>query len=216
MAAEGDRETNYWPGFVDALSNMVLAMIFIVLVLALAISMYAALAAKTTAERIASERVAAAELRAALAVAKQEAAAKAAPPSSDLPGSPRLRVPATGKSDTVPGARLQRQQNALIVEFEGASVVIDERTAKQLDQALLPAKALLESGTAEVIASAPAGFLTESRQTSFYRAMALRNFLIERGMAPARINVRVVEGSTSTEVGEVRVVFRASLAGAAP
>jgi len=216
MAMNDNRETNYWPGFVDALSNMVLAMIFMVLVLSLAISMYAALAAQADAERIASERVAAAELRAALAVARQETVVRSAPAGgSDLPGTPRVMVPGT-KADGMPQARIERRQNALIVEFEGNSVAIDERTGKALDQALAPARDLLRTGVAEVVAVAPAGYLTESRQISFHRAMAVRNQLIERGMAPERITVRVLDEAASGDRGEVRIAFRAALAGAAP
>ena len=45
---ESENET-YWPGYVDALSNMVLALIFVVLVLALALSQYSAMAARQLA-----------------------------------------------------------------------------------------------------------------------------------------------------------------------
>jgi hypothetical protein len=49
--SESENET-YWPGYVDVLSNMVLALIFLVLVLALALSQYSAMAARQLAEEI--------------------------------------------------------------------------------------------------------------------------------------------------------------------
>lgn len=49
--SESENET-YWPGYVDALSNMVLALIFVVLVLALALSQYSAMAARQLAAEI--------------------------------------------------------------------------------------------------------------------------------------------------------------------
>lgn len=49
--SESEHDT-YWPGYVDALSNMVLALIFVVLVLALALSQYSAMSARQIAEDI--------------------------------------------------------------------------------------------------------------------------------------------------------------------
>lgn len=49
--SEYENET-YWPGYVDALSNMVLALIFVVLVLGLTLSQYSVMSARQIAEEI--------------------------------------------------------------------------------------------------------------------------------------------------------------------
>ncbi len=43
---EVGKNTNYWPGFVDALGNTIIAMVFVVIVLAVSLSMYAKLLAQ--------------------------------------------------------------------------------------------------------------------------------------------------------------------------
>lgn len=53
-----DREQeNHWPGYVDALSNMVLALIFVVLVLALSLSLYSVISARQVAEELYLSRI---------------------------------------------------------------------------------------------------------------------------------------------------------------
>ena len=49
---EGGKTANYWPGFVDALTNVVIAMVFVIVVLAIALSFSAQLLAKRMAARI--------------------------------------------------------------------------------------------------------------------------------------------------------------------
>jgi len=78
--SESEHDT-YWPGYVDALSNMVLALIFVVLVLALSLSHYSAMSARQIAEEIVESQSAstadapenAAEMRATEVMSAQSA-----------------------------------------------------------------------------------------------------------------------------------------------
>lgn len=54
----GGKETNYWPGFVDAMTNVVVALVFVVIVLALALSMFVQLLAQRQVEKMVAERLA--------------------------------------------------------------------------------------------------------------------------------------------------------------
>ena len=220
---EGRRSSaNYWPGFVDALSNMVLAMIFVVLVLALAMGMYSTLAAEALSKRYQAEATAAEALAAPRVPAPQVDAAAAQqpgkPPPGELQPTARLRVrsPEKPASAAATLTTVRRQLNALIIEFDSQAVALDERTTRSLTQALGAAEDLLRTGSVEIVASAPAGFLTEGQQISFFRAMAVRNYLLERGMNADRITVRVLDEASGAEMGEVRLTFRATRNATAP
>lgn len=234
---EGRRSTNYWPGFVDALSNMVLAMIFVVLVLALAMGTYAKLAADAIEKRLKVEAAAAAtetgggaiiaELPAAalippLPVTPVEAAAtagataaagetppEAEPATAQAPAAKRVRVGADAASAAAQATRLRREREVLVLEFESAAVTLDAAARSALAEALGPLRDSLRTGSILLLARAPGGSLTESRQVSFYRAMAVRNQLVELGVAAARIDLLVPEDDAAVEVGEVRVTLRA-------
>jgi hypothetical protein len=54
MAGGGGKDSNYWPGFVDALTNVVIAMVFVIVVLAISLSFSAQLLAKRMAAKVAS------------------------------------------------------------------------------------------------------------------------------------------------------------------
>ncbi|MFM1989644.1 MAG: hypothetical protein RJA99_2601 [Pseudomonadota bacterium] len=58
---EGGKETNYWPGFVDALANVVVTMVFVLVVFVIALLYFA----QNKAKDVAAAAVAAAEARAA-------------------------------------------------------------------------------------------------------------------------------------------------------
>ena len=72
------------------------------------------------------------------------------------------------------------------------------------------------SGRAEIVAASPGGALTQSQEMSFYRAMAVRNFLLDRGMAPERISLRVSDAPIGGNFGEVRLTLRSAAATAPP
>ena len=211
---ENGRSTNYWPGFVDALSNMVLAMIFVVLVLGLAMGMYATLAADAIAKRLLAEAEAARILNAATDrpdnALPQGVAQPRVDPSPEQGPTAKLRVQRAVSTAPPDPTRVRRQQNVIIIEFEGQAVTLDDASQAALGRALQPAGELLRTGHAEIVARSPGGNLTESQHISFYRAMAIRNILLERGMAPERVTVRVPETEgPDLPHGEVRIALRA-------
>lgn len=233
------RTTNYWPGFVDALSNMVLAMLFVILVLALAMGSYATVAADAMAKRLKAEVAAAAMLQnaeearaaevraeqsraaaeaavAAMAARAEPQAGPAAPPAGTPPSAlaqtSRIEVAANDATSlTPPSSRVLRVANTFVLEFPERTVALDDTATKALREALRPARKLLESGAVDLIARAPGGNLTESRQASFYRAMAVRNVLLDAGMTADRIKVLVPDtDELEGKLAEVRLVFRAA------
>jgi hypothetical protein len=219
---ESGRSTNYWPGFVDALSNMVLAMIFVVLVLALAMGTYATLAAEEIAKRLQAEAAAAAALNggggssageAGRAVPAAVPQAAVEPPPSELDKETRVRVARATPPTVGVGSQVRKVRNVLVIEFEKQAVMLDDRSRAELVGALKQAPEIVRSGYADIVAAGPAAQLTESRQTSFYRAMTVRNQLIELGMSPDRINVLVADYDAPGELGEVQIAFRLPAAG---
>jgi hypothetical protein len=230
------RHVNYWPGFVDALSNMVLAMVFIMLVLSLAVAMYSVLATRAVAQRLAPEAAVGAAAGAggtagesALVQVPQSpsvrdtrrpsevglgAGAKAAAPTGPLAAA-RVDVKQGAAPAQVPSASGRvhaglARPNVVVVTFEGMAVAMSEEGTRSFDEAVQPMAAWIKSGHAELVASAPAGYLTDNQQLSFYRLMAVRNLLLAKGMAPGRIQVRVSDAPLAGDLGIVRVSFGAA------
>lgn len=51
MHSESSGNINYWPGFVDAFSNLVLALVFVIVILAMSLGMFSGLMAKMAIQR---------------------------------------------------------------------------------------------------------------------------------------------------------------------
>ena len=54
---DDDRNEGYWPGYVDALSNMLLGMVFIILILAMSLSLYSVVKTRVSVEGMLADRV---------------------------------------------------------------------------------------------------------------------------------------------------------------
>lgn len=51
MQSQSSGSINYWPGFVDAFSNLVLALVFVIVILAMSLGMFSGLMAKMAIQR---------------------------------------------------------------------------------------------------------------------------------------------------------------------
>lgn len=121
---EGGKETNYWPGFVDALANVVVTMVFVLVVFVIALLYFA----QNKAKHVAAAAVAAVEAKAAAAAAAQAAApvAKAGvsaplpqqggPTAADQKGGPQAQQGAASAAGA--DAALQKKIESLQKENE--------------------------------------------------------------------------------------------------
>src|SRR5690349_22145149 len=102
---EGGKTANYWPGFVDALTNVVIAMVFVIVVLAIALSFAARLMGQRLAEEIVKKHTAAAA--ASAAAAPPAAAAGDTAPRSELQGRTRIAVQGNEHAASSAGGRVR-------------------------------------------------------------------------------------------------------------
>lgn len=191
--------SDFWPGFVDALTNVVIAMVFVIVVLAIALSFSAQMLAKRMAAKIAEQQ---AELGKARQVVVAPAAEKeklqAAPPVVDTQAPVKTRIPVKGNEASLAAssaaAKVRPAERFLQLDFAPGALTVDEAAAKALGEALAPLKARLAESPSlrlEVVAVGPEIHLSENQRAAFIRAMAVRNELLGQGVASDRISTRI-------------------------
>jgi hypothetical protein len=92
----------------------------------------------------------------------------------------------------------------VIVRFKDEAVSLTPTEHEQLLESLKPIEA---RGKASVYVEVPAGF-SEAKRMGFYRAMAVRNLLIEMEVPQEKIDVAVIEGNNNANASIVRVRSR--------
>ncbi len=208
MSSGGGGTSEYWPGFVDALTNVVIAMVFVIVVLAIALSFSMQMLAQRMATKVAELQQAVATANAAAAsqpalAPPVEAAAPVAvaPPPIDTPlPAPvpsRLRIAVAGneRAASAPAARVTPAATSLVLDYAPGALTLDEGAAKALVQALPPLRESLVQGPAgsriALVASGPSMDLSDNQRAAFIRLMAVRNALLEQGVEAGRIVTRI-------------------------
>jgi hypothetical protein len=208
---EGGKNTNYWPGFVDALTNVVIAMVFVIIVLALSLSFSAQLLAKRMAARISeleqlqtsTQTKSAAQPPAPLSPPLPPVAqGKPAPPDSGVPGTTRIAVRGNEGVTKLEGGKMRVAERFLLLEFEPGALSLDEAADKQLGQSLDTIVTRLQGAPKNtrvmLIASGPEMALSENQRSGFLRTMAVRNALLQKGIPGPRIGTRFDLQANST------------------
>ena len=177
----GGAKNDYWPGFVDALTNVVIAMVFVIVVLAIALSFSAQLLAKRMAAKI----------------AEQERAPPEAP-SIESQAPVRQRIAVSGNEAAMKAsaalATLRPVEKYLQLDYAPGALTLDGEAAKQFTAALPPLRqrlAEVPGSRIAVVAIGPEMQLSENQRSAFIRAMAVRNLLLEQGVAGDRIAARI-------------------------
>jgi hypothetical protein len=187
---EGGKTANYWPGFVDALTNVVIAMVFVIVVLAIALSFAAQLMGKRIAEQMVKQHTAAAAAS-AVAAAQAHTPAQEAAPRSELPGRTHITVRGNEGAASAAGGHLRNIGNLLQLDFADAALTLDSAAAQRLRDALAAGKAAAPQARVQIVAIGPALELTENQRSAYVRVMAVRNELLDQGYAASRIGVRI-------------------------
>ena len=92
----------------------------------------------------------------------------------------------------------------IIVRFKEEAVAITTTEREQLREALQP---IVASGKSVISVEVPAGF-SEAKRMGFYRALAVRNLLLEMKMPKDSIDVSVREGKNNANAAIVKVRLR--------
>jgi len=260
---EGGKEQNFWPGFVDALSNVVLVMIFVVVVFVVTLFYYSQKLAQFKAIKFLektqqteqvdkpakspepnvskvddankpesanvkvkdedqSKEIAALKGQIAELKIKLAAGSNTAEPGSlrsDESAPTKViqieKVKQNNVPDSPQGIKLDNLKDAVTLHFDRDAVELNGESTKTLDSNLKRwAERLKLQPQAKLVITGVVGTVsyTEGRRRAYYRAVAVRNYLIDLGIAPTHVVSRVVPGVESAE-SDSSVIIQYAAAG---
>ncbi|OYU73257.1 MAG: hypothetical protein CFE45_37830, partial [Burkholderiales bacterium PBB5] len=186
MASGGSGANAYWPGFVDALTNVVIAMIFVVVVLAISLSFAAQMMGKKLAEKYIQEH-------------KEKLAQ--APPAAPPPPQPQLKESALEKTTRIAvagneaasaaGGAVRQVRNTLQLDYASSAITLDAAAADRFKAAVAALGGNLAQRRVQIVAAGPGMAISDNQRAAYLRVMAVRNTLLELGVAADHIDVRI-------------------------
>jgi len=189
MAGGGGKDSNYWPGFVDALTNVVIAMVFVIVVLAISLSFSAQLLAKRMAAKVASLEQ---DVASRASAVKPDDNARVDQPPAGLPTRTVIEVRGNETSVKAASGSVRAADSFLILEFAPGALTLDPSAAEKLASSLSAVKEKLAGGgKVQVLARGPLMEISDNQRSAFLRIMAVRNVLIDQGIASERIEPRI-------------------------
>jgi len=219
--SDSDGSDIFWPGYVDAVTNLVLNLLFLLTIMIVAVFMFALELGrassggpgKTTV--VSTKQDAKIASKAVLDPAKENIELKREIQRLHVQlaqlAPQKIQPKLYGKTIDVtsiqpkPAKGLDTTRTTsdadIIVRFMDEAVAFTPAEHDQLRETLRP---ILTNEKATIIVEVPAGF-SEAKRLGFYRAMAVRNVLIEMKMPSNRIEVSVHEGKTGANASLVRV-----------
>lgn len=224
--SDSDGSDVFWPGYVDAVTNLVLNLLFLLTIMTVAVFMFALELGRASQGGSGNTPVAAwkkdgtATARATPDLARENSELKREIQRLNLllakrttPAALPMQAEVAGKTVEVTSG-VQKPLNGLdamrsndlelVVRFKDEAVAFTPEEHGRLREEL---KQIVASGKATITVDVPAGF-SEAKRMGFYRAMAVRNLLIEMQMPKDRINVSVREGKRNANASRVRISSR--------
>lgn len=219
-----DGSDTFWPGYVDAVTNLVLNLLFLLTIMIVAVFMFAlelgrsskggadkslnasskrgdVVNSKTVKDPV-TENI---ELKREVEQLKMQLAQQRVVKSQPV---------VVGKTvdATSPAAMTQNRlekviatsDSEVIVRFSEEAVAFTPAEHDKLIEVLKP---VMAKGKAGILVEVPGGF-SEAKRMGFYRAMAVRNLLIEMKMPRDSIDVSVLEVKRNGNAAVVRVKSR--------
>jgi hypothetical protein len=207
MAGGGKGGDSYWPGFVDALTNVVIAMIFVVVVLAIALSFAAQMMGKKLAEQYIKEHTA--KMTQAPPGPPPDPTEAAAPsqtvrsaPDAGAPVRARIAVAGNEAASMPLGAKVVSSRDVLQLDYAPGALTLDAAAVTQLKTALGQLGADGNKRSVQLLASGPDMVLSENQRLAYLRLLAVRNELIQAGFEPEHITMNI---DTQGELPNARV-----------
>jgi hypothetical protein len=222
----------FWPGYVDAVTNLVLNLLFMLTIMIVAVFMFAlelsrhkddnpvpvvkspAVEAKSATD---TDETAQLNLKAKdekIALLERELQTLRKETLDKLPQD-KLAVKNDQRSTqkivivktplTEAEKRLQQTPSnggAVVVQFLNESVTLTSTEEESVRKALGD---IAKKRSARIVVEAPSGF-SEAKRLGYYRAMAIRNQLITLNVPADKIDVSVVEGKSSADNTKVMVM----------
>lgn len=211
MSAAEESE-NHWPGYVDALTTMVMILIFVMMILSVAFFSASANTSRALVERIAQTmgvtvsqpNVSGEELADKLVDLLQNerkkgnsgtSASEAPPPAFNTQAAETIvHSQATAVADTSAGkVRIDSAQTNLSIQFQPRATHVDAESLQEIETFISATLGLPRPVHYQLTAFAnmSSGGLSDSRRIAYYRAMFARQKLIGKGVDPKLIQVRI-------------------------
>lgn len=227
MAIEGNDDGSdvFWPGYVDAVTNLVLNLLFMLTIMIVAVFMFALeLSRQKDYKPIQAEEAQLENLDKVVDSPINHQATVETVKAKDneinalknqvqllekqLVNQNDIRLAQKVVIAKTPIPKLEKElQNSMvsggsiIINFLLDAVTLSATEAETVRNALVP---VVATGAARIEVTVPEGF-SEAKRIGFYRAMAVRNLLIEMNLSPDKIEVSVLTGKTSADNSKVIV-----------
>lgn len=221
--SDEDGSDIFWPGYVDAVTNLVLNLLFLLTIMTVAVFMFAlelgrasravsekppvtsgkhaaGTVSKTTTDPV-KENI---ELKREIERLNMELARRVSPAAPPVTRGGQVKTVDVTANAPKPQNGLDRTLASdleITVRFTDEAVAFTQAERERLLESLKP---VVATGKAAIHVEVPAGF-SEAKRMGFYRAMAVRNLLIEMKMPKDRIDISVREGKNSANASIVRV-----------
>lgn len=205
MAGGGsDKEQNYWPGFVDALSNVVLTLVFVLVVFVFALTMMTNKASMAV-EQIVKARVE--EERAKMGVGKSTATSDSTNLDENAAGI-ELKVQTDEKKQVNRGAvQLKSTANEILVTYPRSVLDLDEVSMTGLRQTLEAHRERLQSSRVHIESYLGPEPYSLAQRLAYYRSIRIRNMLIQENYAKAESISSKILPSDAGGLGHVRIII---------
>ena len=217
----------FWPGYVDAVTNLVLNLLFLITIMTVAVFMFALELGRSTqagpakAKAVSTKEDVKLISNAAPDAIKENIALKQEIQLLKMKlsqQSPKKLQPekTNGVVNTVeatgivpkplnrPDKTLISGDADIVVRFMDEAVALKPVEHDRLRETLKP---VVARGKAVIFVEVPTGF-SEAKRMGFYRAMAVRNLLIEMKMPKDSIDVSVRETNVNANASLVRIKSR--------
>jgi hypothetical protein len=225
------REENYWPGFVDALSSVVLALVFVLVIFVFALVMASSKVEKKIQEikqtKAEDKKIELAQKQEIQELQKQlETAAeeiellKKVIPKSGNPldeqsdqqlDNDNLNVTQQPSTQSYIGsASMVEKQNMITLNFPDSVANIDEKSSGELEKAFNGIKNNIKDRKIILRSIIGNESYSVARRMAYYRAIDVRNFLISKaGESPSIISSVIVQPE-KPEKGRVEIIIKKS------
>lgn len=218
---DNDGSDIFWPGYVDAVTNLVLNLLFLLTIMTVAVFMFAlelgraskggedkTLVASNKQSSVATAKITIDPVKENIELKREierlnMMLAQRVPQNERTTGGlvKTVDVTANVPRPVIGLDKTLTSDSEIMVRFMDEAVSF---TPEERDHLLESLKSVVASGNASIYVEVPAGF-SEAKRMGFYRAMAVRNLLIEMSMPKENINVSVLEGTNNANASLVRV-----------
>lgn len=219
--SDNDGSDIFWPGYVDAVTNLVLNLLFLLTIMTVAVFMFALELGRasqggpaeptTTVKQDVSvaskEKIDPVKENIALKLEIQRLNLMLAQRASDNGQTGKMgMIKTVDVTSAVPEPltgldKMIASDFEILVRFTEDAVAFTPEEHKSLLETLKP---IVASGKSNIYVEVPAGF-SEAKRMGYYRAMAVRNILIEMKVPKENINVSVLERQSNANAAIVRV-----------